>query len=82
VDSNATRLRRLIGEKLAERGIKTIGDHDSLFVSGLLDSMAAVEVMMVLESEFGIDLSDADFEIARLDTLADLDELISVQLAA
>jgi acyl carrier protein len=75
-------LRRLITAKLAERGHRNVADTASLFTSGLLDSMAAVEVMMLLESDFGIDLSDADFDISRLDTLADLEAMVSAKLAA
>jgi acyl carrier protein len=75
-------LRRLITAKLAERGHHNVADKASLFTSGLLDSMAAVEVMMLLESDYGIDLSDADFDISRLDTLADLEAMVSARLAA
>jgi acyl carrier protein len=75
-------LRNLITAKLAERGHRNVADTASLFTSGLLDSMAAVEVMMLLESDFGIDLSDADFDISRLDTLADLEAMVSARLAA
>jgi acyl carrier protein len=54
-----------------------VSDTDSLFVSGRLDSLAATEVLMMLEGDFGIDLSDADFDIARLDTIADLEALVA-----
>ncbi len=50
---------------------------EPIFTSGLLDSLAATELMMTLESDFGIDLADADFDISKLDTLAELEDLIS-----
>lgn len=75
--SSTPSLRAMIMSKLAERGHPPVGDHDSLFTSGRLDSMAAVDVMMVLEGTYGLDLSDADFDIAKLDTLADLDALVA-----
>ena len=56
-----------------------VADTDSLFVSGRLDSLAATEVLMVLETDFGIDLADADFDIARLDTIADLEALVAAK---
>ncbi|MCU0832427.1 MAG: acyl carrier protein [Rhizobiaceae bacterium] len=77
-----TRLRNLITAKLAERGHRSVSDTDSLFTSGRLDSMAAVEVMMMLEAEFGIDLSDADFDISMLDTIRDLEALLDQRKAA
>jgi acyl carrier protein len=50
---------------------------EPIFTSGLLDSLAATELMMTLESDFGIDLADADFDISKLDTLSELEGLIS-----
>ena len=68
-------IRETIEELLAERGHRQpVGDHDSLFFSGLLDSLAATRVMLALE-EHGIDLSNSDFDIARLDTIAEIEGL-------
>lgn len=68
---------RLLGEKLADRGdTRPLAEDDSLFLAGRLDSMAAIEVMMLLETTFGIDLADADFDIAKVDTLRDLRSLV------
>ena len=79
----ATSIRTFIESLLAERGSATpVGDDEALFTSGRLDSMAAVQVMMMLESDYGFDLSDADFDIARLDTIADLEGLIARRQAA
>lgn len=72
----SSKLREAIVAILAERGhTGPIGDDESLFLSGRLDSVAAMEVLMLLEQEYGIDLSDADFDIARLDTLASIETL-------
>lgn len=61
---------------LAERGQGAdVAADEPLFTSGRLDSLAAAELMMHLEGEYGLDLSDPDFDIARLDTLADLKRL-------
>ena len=48
----------------------------------MLDSLAATELMMALENDFGINLADADFDISKLDTIGDLEALVSAQLAA
>lgn len=69
-------IRETINTLLAERGHTTqVGDHDSLFFSGLLDSLAATRVMLALESDYGIDLADSDFDISRLDTIAEIESL-------
>ena len=70
-------LRALIAERLAARGDeRPFADHDSLFFSGRLDSLAATEVMMLLEGAYGIDLADADFDVTRIDTVNDLKALV------
>ncbi|WP_332693441.1 acyl carrier protein [Bosea sp. (in: a-proteobacteria)] len=70
-------VRKTVLAMLAERGHGgPVSDHDSLFFSGKLDSMAATEVLMLLEREIGIDLADADFDITQLDTLAQIEGLI------
>ena len=63
---------------LSERGKTTqVTESEPIFTSGLLDSLAATELMMTLEGEFGIDLADADFDISQLDTIGDLESLIA-----
>lgn len=69
-------VQRLIAEKLADRGdTAPVAETDSLFLTGRLDSMAAIEIIMLLETEYGLDLADADFDISRVDTLRDLRSL-------
>lgn len=76
--ATASRIRATLEDLLARRGHRgPVSDTDSLFVSGRLDSLAATEVLMLLESDFGIDLADADFDIARIDTIADLEGLVA-----
>lgn len=75
-------LRRTIAALLAEAGhAGPISDSDSLFLSGRLDSLAAAEILALLERDHGLDLADADFDITRIDTLARLEALASQQPA-
>ncbi|MEL6966408.1 MAG: phosphopantetheine-binding protein [Pseudomonadota bacterium] len=76
--NNANSIQTIITQMLEERGkAPSLQPDDALFTSGLLDSLAATELMMTLETDFGIDLADADFDIGQLDTLADLEKLVS-----
>ena len=58
------------------------GDHDpilrdeSLFIMGRLDSLAATELIMLLESDFGIDIGSSDFDMSSLDTIEEIEALI------
>ncbi|MAY60886.1 MAG: hypothetical protein CML29_01630 [Rhizobiales bacterium] len=74
-------VRRTVTDLLAERGMPIqIDDGESLFDSGKLDSMAAVNIMMKLEADFGIDLSDPDFDISQIDSVEGISELVSRQM--
>jgi acyl carrier protein len=76
--ANDTLLRATIDTMLADRGHPgPVDDHESLFFSGKLDSLAATEVLLLLERDFGIDLADADFDITQLDTLAQIEALVA-----
>lgn len=73
-------LRRTVVALLAEAGhAGAIGETESLFLSGRLDSLAAAEILALLERDYGLDLADADFDITQIDTLARLEALASQQ---
>jgi acyl carrier protein len=69
-------LRRTIGELLANRGqTPDFTDDESLFDSGRLDSASAVHILLELESIFGVDLGDPDFDISQIDSFAEIKQL-------
>lgn len=71
------RIRKVILESLAERGLGPVGENEGLFSTGLLDSLAATEVLVALETGYGIDLTDEDFDILEIDTLAGIEQLVT-----
>lgn len=76
--SASSPIRDAIQTMLSERGdTRPLANDDSLFISGRLDSLAAAEMLMMLESRFGIDLADADFDVSQLDTIAEIEALVS-----
>ncbi len=76
-------LRSTISTMLADRGHpRSFADGDSLFDSGLLDSMSAVNLLMELERLFDLDLADPDFDISRIDTFDEIRMLVGEQEAA
>lgn len=71
------RLRAAVEGLLAARGHREpLGEEDALFSSGRLDSLAATELIVLLEGDFALDLSDADFDISELDSLASIAALV------
>ncbi|BCB18113.1 phosphopantetheine-binding protein [Bosea sp. ANAM02] len=75
-------LRRTVVALLAEAGhAGPICESESLFLSGRLDSLAAAEILALLERDYGLDLADANFDITGIDTLARLEALARQQPA-
>lgn len=55
--------------RLALRGdTSVVSEEDSLFHSGRLDSMDAMELIVWLEREFAVDFSRVDFSLDLIDT--------------
>lgn len=53
-----------------------IGDDDGLVQSGLIDSLATLEIITFLETEFGIDFRAGGFQPGELRSLGSLLDLI------
>jgi acyl carrier protein len=70
-------VRRIVTGIMRERGLLSPnGDDESLFASGKLDSMMAVELILRLETEFGIDFSRLDFDISLIDSVNAITALV------
>lgn len=79
---NIDTVRNTIAEMLVARDQDAhFEDDESLFDSGRLDSIAAVSLLLSLETDFGVDLSDPDFDISQIDTLQEINTLVSSQTA-
>ena len=71
------KLRATVGDLLAARGDRNpFSDTEPLFTAGRLDSLAATELIVALEQDYGLDLATADFDISALDTLRDLSKMV------
>jgi acyl carrier protein len=46
-----------------------LADHDSLLVSGRLQSIDAVEIVVFLEEKFGIDFAQIGFDKEQIDSV-------------
>ena len=72
------RLRAIIAGLLAERGdTQPFADTESLFLSGRLDSMAATHLIMAIETEFGVEVGGADFDVSLLDSVEEMRSLVT-----
>ena len=70
-ENNAEKKVRIFLESLLEEyGESTdFENDDSLVISGLLDSLAILKIVVFLEEEFAIDFSQRGFDQNQFDTL-------------
>jgi acyl carrier protein len=71
-----TQVRDHVTQRLVLKGHGgPIGDDQPLFSSGMLDSLDAVEMVVFVEGEFGIDFAQINFDLTLLDSIAAVAEL-------
>ncbi|MCM8594619.1 acyl carrier protein [Accumulibacter sp.] len=58
------------------RSLESIGDDDGLVTSGLIDSLALVQIVLYLEENYGIDFAARGFDPDRLASIASILDLI------
>lgn len=64
-------MRDYVLQRLRMKGdLSPLADEDVLFTSGRLDSLDAVEIIMSLEADYGINFSDINFDLTLLDSVA------------
>jgi acyl carrier protein len=74
-DARRERIREFVLAKLRDPGAG-LRDNDALFSTGRIDSLAAVELILLLEQECGLDSGDPDFDPAMLDSIDEIMLLI------
>jgi acyl carrier protein len=71
----------LLKKLLSGERPENLADDTELKESGILDSLATVELAMFLEEQFGIELAASDLETANLITIASIAHLVETKTA-
>lgn len=73
-----------IGKKIAEDILnepeRNIGKEEALISSGLIDSFSLVDLALVVEDLFGVQIDDAELSADTFDTLDQLADLVLQRL--
>ncbi|MGE0763684.1 MAG: acyl carrier protein [Bdellovibrionales bacterium] len=78
MDQLKIKIREVIQELMNDNNqTPSFSDSDSLFVSGRLDSMAAVKLILRLEKEFGLTTQKSVQELMDIDTVERIRGLLS-----
>lgn len=81
-EQNRTRLLRFLGTiSRPGRRLDDIDQDANLVQAGLIDSLALLEIVTFLETEFGVDFADTGVDSGRLSTIPSLLDLIDQQTA-
>jgi acyl carrier protein len=76
--SEREEIRSFISELLRRKGEEAgFSDSASLILAGRLGSVDAVEIVMFLESRFGVDFATIGFDQAQIDSIDLILELVS-----
>lgn len=63
-------IREFVHNLLVTNGdAEPLSDHDSLFFSGRLQSIDAVEIVVFLEENFGINFAEIGFDREQIDSV-------------
>lgn len=66
-----------IKQRLMMRGdLGPLNDEELLFTSGRLDSLDAIEIIMTIEQEYGINFAEIEFDLTLLDSISAIDDLV------
>lgn len=49
-----------------------LDDHESLFLSGRLDSLSVTKLVVFLEAQFSVDFGSHPFDVGELDSVAQI----------
>lgn len=72
-----SQMRNYVTQRLRMHGdLAPLNDEDLLFSNGRLNSLDAVEIVMFLEADYGINFSEIGFDLTLLDSIAAMADLV------
>lgn len=75
-------LRQFISNLAQDHGyMDAIKDDEALILSGLLDSLAVVHIVVFMEKQFGIDFADVYFDQNDFDSIDRMVSFVEANLA-
>ena len=75
-------LREYVGGNALLRHPGPLSDTTALGTAGVLDSLAIIELVLFLETRFGIEFTARDLDRRRLETIEQLAQLVTEKRAA
>jgi acyl carrier protein len=78
--SIAAQVREYIRQNFLFGKNERLGDADSLLDRGIIDSTGAMELVVFIENEFGVEVSDSDLVPENLDSIGGISAFVARKL--
>jgi len=72
LDNTTDRIREWVMGNFPLAKQQNVGLHDSLLESGIIDSLGTLEVVMFLETEFGVEITDEEMVADHFESIASI----------
>lgn len=74
-------VRQFVLESAMTKGVKTVGDNDSLTDSGIIDSLGIFRLVSFLEETMGVHIGDHEITQDNFSTIAEIEKFVNAKLA-
>lgn len=76
-DNTAARILDWVAENFPLAKKRNVDVHDSLLGSGIIDSLGTLEVVLFLETEFGVVVTDEEMVADHFETVASIARFVA-----
>jgi acyl carrier protein len=75
-------IRQFVMDSAQGKGVKEIGDNDSLTESGVIDSLGIFRLVSFLEENVGVHIGDDEILQDNFRSIADIERFVAAKLAS
>jgi acyl carrier protein len=75
-------IRQFVMESAQGKGIKEVGDNDSLTESGVIDSLAIFRLVSYLEETIGVHIGDDEIIQDNFRSIADIERFVAAKMVS
>ena len=79
-ENTAARIRVWAMETFPLAKQYNVGLHDSLLTSGIIDSLGALEVVMYIENEFGVEVLDEEMLADHFESIYSITQFVETKI--
>jgi acyl carrier protein len=75
-------IRHFVMESAQGKGVKEVGDNDSLTESGVIDSLGIFRLVSFLEETLGVHIGDDEIIQDNFRSIADIEQFVNSKLSS